>query len=1724
MLGNADVEDVTTNASSPAASGPAGSHFEGQAGASYLLALLTGSEPRGLPGTGVVSVQFQRADEGRPLDDIVVHARDMRAKAAVLEIQVKRTISFTPVDRVFRSVAAQIAKASQRVDFWSTRYELAIATARTSKKIDGAYQDVLTWARNLGDANTFFARINRTGSANDDMRRFVQTFRTHLSDVGVPSDDETLWRLLAKLQILIFDFIAQGSASEELANERAVRALHADDGARAGNLWSALIELSLKLAASGGECKRAELIDELRQQGFRFAGERRYASARSALAESSRHALDDIADRVGGAKLTRHELVSAMHSALEVSRYIEIRGDAGVGKSGLLKHFAQQVSAEAPVIVLRPGRTTPRGWTSMRGVIGFDGSARELLVDLAGDGGGILFVDNLDFFEPEERSTVVDLVREASDVPGFAVIATARRKFGVDEPSWLPVDALNRLGRTELVIDEPTAAEVEEIRQAAPRLAFLLADGHPARNLARNLFKLDRLAGSAADDEMPRSEVDMAERWWQTADGSRDEAHRERARVLRGLAEQALTHAEPLSVRGQPAAAVNALVESETLRELDDDRVAFHHDVLREWAIGNLLHVDPTLIERLELGQRSGPALSRGVELAARMRIERSGDSTEWQSLLERLSREGVHGSWRRAVLLALVRSEVSDEVLNRAADFLFANRAAGLRELIRLVMAVDAQPAAQLFASLGADIAIPSSINVPTGPSWQRLIVWLLLLGERLPAAAIPDVVDFYTAWSTGMFGLDPLTPHLQERLYRWLTEIETAREGETFQDRRAAFDGQIDYEQMRSLESDIRSTFLLFAKRSPELAARYLRALIRRRRGGNAMRSILKFRGTLAQAAPAELAELTAHTLIPKPDEQERDSQADRDPFDYVDHELLPASPAQGPFLELLIHSPQAGLSLIRRLVDHAISFYGRDREPGTDVVVIALPEGERSFPWARSYTWPRDAHGSYCVTSALMALEAWAHKRIEAGESFEQVLGDVVGPPGTCAAYLLVAVDLIISHWPQSSEVALPFMANPELLCLDSERQISDSFQYQDFAGVSAIRKEPSGSASIADLTKRQSRRVSLVYTIGQLALDGPSVLRDRLIALLREAAERVGAPEAKSTLADPRLMVIRALNLVDPANWREVTVKLPDGSQELGHQYVPPPEESRHLAALQAERIGGNANTSMQLALANALDRPCTPEFAADAIKWAQSASAKKDSADDSGWMREQAIVSAAMIAMRDGDAEVRAANVEWARGVFTSAMQRDADPAHRFRSGLRFNPVAIAFVGTIHAAKDHHAADEIRAILEVPARGDPAAAHGLGAAAQMLISIDARLPRAVLRCALAACIRRRRTRNRDEIGKVSDEDSSWPANDAAVDAEVAWLSGSVSEPVWPAFPEERPRQKRRLALRGSSAKQNSEPPPSPEYVDHQAAALWLNNAKSLGDVADNPWLREIVTAYAAWTMTANGAGLEANEDISNAPMEWNHAYFDLLALCLPGLSLPDIEKLALAPLASLPDESFFDAIADFVRSVDAVYFGERGLEESVAIGIRDRLAERLMRSGGWKRVAMPRSASIERHIAPAIAVLFFNQHGVVQPTQCYLLPKGIDRLAPFLPILEKLVGSGPSMFVALLTLNLLEVSPRASQLRFLIAAAGTWVNSYPDDSQFWVDYGIGRRLCVWLARVLDQDAMLLVTNDALRRDVERILSALIRIGVADATPLEQKVVARSEKSDLEGKRP
>ena len=987
--------------------------------------------------------------------------------------------------------------------------------------------------------------------------------------------------------------------------------------------------------------------------------------------------------------------------------------------------------------------------------------------------------------------------------------------------------------------------------------------------------------------------------------------------------------------------------------------------------------------------------------------------------------------------------------------------------------------------------------------------------LGEGLPAAAILDVVDLYSDWSLSVLGMDPLTPHLMPWLYRWLNEIELGRRLDNV---RPVFGGDdLDGVDVEDLERKLRTGFVLFCNRTPALAADYLQRL---RDGGRnneqAIKQVLKFRGQLAQAAPAKFAELTAAALIQWHDgSRRRRDRWDEEPFTRLDHDFIPASPSQGPFLELLTHAPQHGLALVRRLVDQAIAFHSGCQPHGPNAIVVPFPQGPRTFPWIESYGWSRGWGRSYSVGSALMALEAWAHQRFEAGEGFEMVLADVLGSGDAPAAYLLIAVDLLLSHWPASRDAAVPFLACPELLCIDRIRLGHDlAPPFPDIFGLRELQREPRGLATLESLTTRPSRRASLDELLAYFAVNAPEEVRERLAALLREAVVRLGPYTEDANLGNPAFMAVHASNLLEPVNYRDVEVPLCNGGTVIGRQYVSPEAERLHFERL--ERMANERSTAanMQLAISAALDdrgRP-SPELAQRAVEWAQRATPPPADEDGSSEMYEQAIVGAAMLAMRDGTPELRDAHRAWAQGIFAAALRAQDNPVYRVRGGLQFNPVAISFAGIAYALRGNVTADRIRELLAIVDR--PAAAHGFIAAVPTLAAIDDRLPRAILRCALVACILPVRRWNEPEEAQTKRAERHHQAVATEVAAEIAWLFEAGEEPAWqaPSVYRPRTRQRRRLLATGDVQADAgiAYAEATTDRFHYQTAALWLRGASRLLDAGGGTWLQSFLRSYAEWTWVANGAGLEASEALSQTPDEWNDVYFALLTRGLAGADEAAADRLALEPLASLPDESFFEAFVRFQCSVDEVFFNNLGFEPSVAVHIRLRLAERLKASSGWTWFVRRRSSSVEVRLGRAIATLFFNQGGYLQPAKAYLLPPAIDLLMPFLPILEDLAVEGASLSVAIFNLNLLEVSPRSAHLPFLLTVAGAWMAAFPNATDFWIDHAIGRRVCKLIDAARREEPGLFGVNQPLREQTNHLLPSLIRLGVAEAARLEQSL--------------
>lgn len=1691
--------------SSPASRGGAGTYIEGELGAFYLLTMLADIPAHGLPLARILQVRFQGTDLGYKLDDLILHGVNP-AGDVLLEIQSKRDITFAPRDAVYRDVARQIAR-SQPIAVAEDRHFLGIATQRTSRKVSGAYQDVLKWAAAAENGAQFFKRLEAKGVANPDMRSFVATSRTNFVAAGVLDDNEAIWRILRRLLILEFDFESSAPLARTHALMLARQVLADEVVGQADGLWRVLTEIAIGVGTTGGVLDRDELKRKLVEAGFRLAGDRDYGPARIKLADMGQMTLAGIGNTVAGVNLPRLSAVADLDEALETRRYIEVRGGPGVGKSWLLRNAAERFARQSAVIVLDPVGTPAGGWIAFAQALGIPGTATGFLTDLAASGGSIIFIDGLEMFvDPTRQRTVSDLLRAASKIPGFTVIATTRTSATADADSWLDDQIVAAFGGGYSVpVGNLTDDEVATLVEQAPELRVLLDSRHPAAGLARNLYRLSRLLKLRSATEV-RTEAALADLWWTSADSAESTEVRAAQRILADVAARALKGEIGIELRNDSAARSH-LLKALTLREVHRDQLDFYHDVLRDWAIGSYIAEDPSRLDGLDLSKPVSPRIARGIEFAGRLALETGADYSAWVDLLAHLSPTGAHGSWRRQAMFALTRSEAWFELLDKCSGALLGDGGALLVELCTAIAAVETAATADLMRMPdGSKVDLPRSFRTNTTGSAILLLRWVLNQTAEIPLQAIGAVVNLIDIQIHALKRIPSLAQPAAAMLFNWLRQLDVRDAKMTMPGGGGL--GWVNSDGHRRVIERLRFVALLLAEFEPDALKAYLNE-IAAERGSYKLKEIRPLSPVIAPVAPAELSELVLASLVDKRDRRRRhDSSMDR-AFTFTDSDYLPASPAQPPFLDLLDAAPAEGLKLIRTLVTEALAHHTDGNETNDDGFTLVFDDGPRFFPWPQSYFWSRDQAREYSVASGLKALEAWGQRRLDDGEAVDLVLADILGPNGSCAAFLLVAVDLLLSHLDKARDALLPFLACPELLSIDTMRFNRDRLDL-DRAELS-LSKEPAGKVTLADLGERISRQISLHSVLSNYL--GDDLVANRLRDRLRAAVERLDPYDQHSSWDEPRFIGRFALNALERSNWKETR----DGKLA----YQSPADEAAHLEQMR-ERYAPSlesSETRARIELAMEGGKYATAETARVAVDHADG-DLPDDSDTDVLRTRSTRLIATALLVARDGDDCLLDAHETWVRQVIDLGLTEQSEGFGGSRDTLRFNRPAIATLALIHLwARKGSKADRDK-LVSLATRRDQGVAPAFSTALVRILELEPKLFKAAMRAAFASCIWRWHSYWEDEAEQQAFDAERTAEVEAAVGAEIAWLDGGT-EPDWPDWPEEYPslRHGLRIRLPATGKTEDSDADETEEAgatkatsivrADSQAAAQWLGMVRSAPNGSIG-WEQEVVEAYSEWTDRMNGLGLPGETEIERDTAEWNLSYFVLFAERLLDAPQALFEK-DLRRLTGLPDDSFCAVAQTVIHAADALYFDHAQRSAARLVDLRLRLGERVVQLRRWKFADEPGSSRIDRDSADVVATMLLNTYNLFNGTRSFVPPALFDDVDPLLATMRPLLPGGPTSFVALCTMNMLMVAPRARHLDFILFAVEAWFKR-TGAAGLWIDLGIGSQIVRWFDAAIAEKPEIIAPGHPERDRIDHMLSCLVSVGVAEAHELEKQVEA------------
>ncbi len=858
----------------------------------------------------------------------------------------------------------------------------------------------------------------------------------------------------------------------------------------------------------------------------------------------------------------RRELEALLQAAETQGAVVEISGPSGAGKSGLLRTVVEGRGAASRILVLGPDRTPPGGWPAMRSLFGIQATADEFLSDLACDGGGYLCIDGLDRFrDSAQRKTAIDLLRAGLRCRGLTVLFTARPGWEDEGTIWIGEETFRQLStRERLAVDGLDDDEAEALATASPQLAHLLKPDHPAKALARNLLKLRLLVRTRLNTAEAISEAELANDW--LASGAEASARtsgetRSRKRVIYAVGKGLIEGAGLVDVAGQDAQAVAGLIADGVLVEIQSDRVRFRHDLFTDWAVACVLSDDPDVMDGLPFDAPPPFWMTRGFELACRMLAESSSDEA-WPQLLARLEGEGVALGWASLALLALIRSERADTLLDRHDAHLLADKGRRAAQLVRRFIASHTQYAAPLFREVLPDGAeVPEGITIPKGPEWMPLILWCLRRFDRLKPDALSAVVDLFQNWLVlAAFGEKTVTPVLLDRLADILVaDIE-------HRDRPLPRYGvplpEISYAVTGYALETARLQLALWAPFSPDAAVRYLNAVKNSKRPEAAMSQILEFPGRLAGAAPAEFADAFLRATEDDEDEDKHHWRPRRGrsfALSRVDSPFVLGRCGMSVFTEILQAAPATGTSFIRELTVRACA--PEDDDPHFSSEFMGKT---RRIAASFSYGWSRGRTPSAMLSKAFLALEHWAHRRLDDGETLELVIGEVIGEGPILGALWLVVVDLVLSHSSLDGKILRDLLASPETLALDAGRANIDRVDSMGGGLLgSAWRSTRASDRSVEEeLANRVSRSLALHDVIPQLVFRNSeqelAVLQERLdVAVRRLGQWTQDAVEWSS----PEFMASHALRLLSRGSYKRVKERDAAGEEREGWVYEWPP---------------------------------------------------------------------------------------------------------------------------------------------------------------------------------------------------------------------------------------------------------------------------------------------------------------------------------------------------------------------------------------------------------------------------------------------------------------------------------------------------------------------------------------------------------------------------------------
>ncbi|SHN43713.1 ATP-binding protein [Chitinophaga sp. CF418] len=1043
--------------------GGGGNNFEVQLHTLYFISFILGGQIPGMDQGTIIEFKQQSGSLGYQTDDLLLVCERRGITCRIL-VQAKHQLTISPQSPLFQKVMTAAWKDFRNPALFNPSTDkIFLVSAFWSAEVKKHLVPLLEWAKCKDLTPDFENEVSRVRAK----KQFYDYFATVIRNLEPAVTGEDIHLFLRCFEALDYDLDKQASTAKANALTL-LRLASLQSAPSAESIWDGIYHEMAQKNASGGillATSATAYKDKIQPSYLKEIQQLLRKQSIDAM-----QSLSAVADHIGRKHLSRQELIANGIEKLQSCQILMVTGDAGAGKSAIVKNLLHLLQRDQAGFVIAMGADQLGSGQLSHCLheVGFTHSLSDIFSCFPLQNNSVIYLDAFEKLLEGEDDAFIQLLQVLSQMPEVKLIISCRK-------SQLPTIRFRFFSDTafeQLTVPYLSDSELEEITAALPELKPALDNSQIAEfvRIPKYLDYIYKAGKSGLVDFSRLDEKQLKFRLWEAIvenkysapkDGmpqKRREAFIEIA-VNRSKKMQAFTSVE----NADPAAITRLLVENVIIEAPLSPQYCPAHDVLEDWAL--VRYVDALFDQRTndqDFFDKMGtaPAMRRAYRLwvADAISDQHAGKIAYFS---KNLSQKSVNNHWRSPCVVAILNSPHCDKLLNDHLSILLANDWELLFEICQIMRTACRE-----------NVEIEgNTILVPIGHGWLPILRILAGRIKQIPVTTFGGLKSLIYEWSTATDVTDALPDGIKEAgvLMLHLFDNYIVKEEQAYFREKWISEAIV---VLYKLSGGITTELALWLKAitaGKDQAKKVSVTLYKERHLFiNKAMSALSCR-KLAQYLPDTLIDLCRkrwyYTPQPKPVYPPDSIMAHleiRDESYHLDidaafgmrknfHEdYNPVSAFQTPVYWLLKYHPLTTIDFLTELMNRSVEHYAKSRMKDRDDIVhvtLTLPDGIQ-VKQTGSYALWQLYRGSVTVTpyilqSAMMALEKYLYELAETNSNPELLL--------TCLRKLYLCstsvattgvISSIVQAFPiQTADMILPLIDQPIFYSWDSQRYRDD-----------------------------------------------------------------------------------------------------------------------------------------------------------------------------------------------------------------------------------------------------------------------------------------------------------------------------------------------------------------------------------------------------------------------------------------------------------------------------------------------------------------------------------------------------------------------------------------------------------------------------------------------------------------------------------------------------------